>query len=288
MLDKDKKMNKIVKRLLIFFIGIPSVLGIVILNFYCHLPLNILMIACSVIAAMELYTILKHNTPILPFPLIVALTVSLPLCAYIFALTDLSLDYTNWIFLIAALVIMGYEAAFSKTFASSNTKIAASVLIVFYSGFLFTFMTRMTIFRHSSIFICVFLFSVFICDSLAWFFGMLFGKNNRGHVACSPNKSIAGFVGGYAGSIAAGIIAHLLWSNIFTGSILKGVLLGFAVATAGITGDLIESVFKRSAGVKDSGSIIPGRGGILDSIDSILTAAPVYYILVYILYNPLI
>ena len=64
--------------------------------------------------------------------------------------------------------------------------------------------------------------------------------------------------------------------------------MGFAVATAGITGDLIESVFKRSAGVKDSGSIIPGRGGILDSIDSILTAAPVYYILVYILYNPLI
>ena len=108
----------------------------------------------------------------------------------------------------------------------------------------------MTLFRHSSIFICVFLFSVFICDSLAWFFGMLFGKNNRGRVACSPNKSIAGFIGGYAGSIAAGIVAHLLWTDIFTGSILKGIALGFAVATAGITGDLIESVFKRSAGVK--------------------------------------
>lgn len=287
-MNKGEKMNKIVKRLLIFFIGIPSVLGIVIFNFHYHLPLNVLMIVCSVIATMELYMILKHNTPILPFPLITALTVSLPLSAYIFALTNVSLDYTNWVFLIAVLIIMGWETVSSKVFTSSNTKIAASILIVFYSGFLFTFMTRMTLFRHSSIFICVFLFSVFICDSLAWFFGMLFGKNNRGHVACSPNKSIAGFVGGYAGSIAAGIIAHLLWSNIFTGSILKGILLGFAVATAGITGDLIESVFKRSAGVKDSGSIIPGRGGILDSIDSILTAAPVYYILIYILYKPLI
>ena len=287
-MNKGEKMNKIVKRLLIFFIGIPSVLGIVIFNFHYHLPLNILMIVCSVIATMELYMILKHNTPILPFPLITALTVSLPLSAYIFALTNVSLDYTNWIFLIAVLIIMGWEAVSSKVFTSSNTKIAASILIVFYSGFLFTFMTRMTLFRHSSIFICVFLFSVFICDSLAWFFGMLFGKNNRGYVACSPNKSIAGFIGGYAGSIAAGIIAHLLWTDIFTGSILKGIALGFAVATAGITGDLIESVFKRSAGVKDSGSIIPGRGGILDSIDSILTAAPVYYILIYILYKPLI
>lgn len=287
-MNKGEKMNKIVKRLLIFFIGIPSVLGIVIFNFHYHLPLNILMIVCSVIATMELYMILKHNTPILPFPLITALTVSLPLSAYIFALTNVSLDYTNWVFLIAVLIIMGWEAVSSKLFTSSNTKIAASILIVFYSGFLFTFMTRMTLFRHSSIFICVFLFSVFICDSLAWFFGVLFGKNNRGRVACSPNKSIAGFIGGYAGSIAAGIIAHLLWTDIFTGSILKGIALGFAVATAGITGDLIESVFKRSAGVKDSGSIIPGRGGILDSIDSILTAAPVYYILIYILYKPLI
>ena len=68
------------------------------------------MIVCSAIATMELYMILKHNTPILPFPLIAALTVSLPLSAYIFALTNVSLDYTNWVFLIAVLIIMGWEA----------------------------------------------------------------------------------------------------------------------------------------------------------------------------------
>ena len=60
-----------------------------------------------------------------------------------------------------------------------------------------------------------------------------------------------------------------------------------AIATAAIAGDLIESVFKRSADVKDSGTVILGRGGILDSMDSILAAAPVYYILVCVLYQPL-
>ncbi|MGP1458226.1 MAG: phosphatidate cytidylyltransferase [Treponema sp.] len=280
-------MNKIIKRLFIFFLGIPLVLGIATFNFYNHLPLNIVMIACSFLAAVELYMILKHNTPLLPLPLVAALSTALPVGAYIFTLARLSLNYTNWMFLIAALIIMGYEAAFSKTFVQSNTKIAASVLIVFYSGFLFTFMTRITEFQHSGIFLCVFFFLVFICDSLAWFFGMLFGKNNRGFVACSPNKSIAGFIGGYAGAAGAGALSHILFKDIFTGSIVKGIALGLAVATAGIAGDLIESVFKRSAGVKDSGTIIPGRGGVLDSIDSLLTAAPVYYILAYALYSPI-
>ena len=279
-------MSKIVKRLFIFFLGIPLVLGIAVFNFYNHLPLNIVMIACSLLAALELSMILKHSTPLLPLPLLAALSAVQPLGAYIFTLSHLSLDYTNWLFLLAALIVMGWETVFAKTFAQSNTKIAASVLVIFYSGFLFTFMTRMTVFRHSGIFICVFFVLVFICDSLAWFFGMLFGKNNRGYVACSPNKSIAGFIGGIAGAAAAGLLSHILFKEIFTGSIVKGIALGLAVAAAGIIGDLIESVFKRSAGIKDSGTIIPGRGGILDSIDSILTAAPVYYILVYALYNP--
>ena len=62
-------------------------------------------------------------------------------------------------------------------------------------------------------------------------------------------------------------------------ALFKILFLGFMTATAAIVGDIIESVFKRSTGTKDSGSIIPGRGGVLDSIDSILLAAPIYYIL---------
>ena len=94
-----------------------------------------------------------------------------------------------------------------------------------------------------------------------------------------------GFIGGYIGSISAGLIFRLLMPEIFHGSIVKILLLGFLTATAAIVGDIIESVFKRSTGTKDSGSIIPGRGGVLDSIDSILLAAPIYYILCEFLFG---
>jgi phosphatidate cytidylyltransferase len=85
-------------------------------------------------------------------------------------------------------------------------------------------------------------------------------------------------------SVAAGLAARALFPAVFGGRWVKAVALGVLTAGAAILGDLAESVFKRSAGVKDSGKIIPGRGGMLDSIDSMLMAAPVYYITAKLLY----
>ena len=114
---------------------------------------------------------------------------------------------------------------------------------------------------------------------------MLLGKNNRGVVAASPNKSVAGFAGGYVGCILASLIAQAALPHIFSGSLWKSIVFGVLVASAAIVGDLVESVFKRSAGVKDSGVIMPGRGGVLDSIDSLLFAAPVFYLSLLMLYG---
>ena len=124
---------------------------------------------------------------------------------------------------------------------------------------------------------------VFFCDSFAWFFGVLFGKNNKGLIKASPNKSIAGFCGGIFGSVLSGVMCWYLWNDLFTGTSEKTVNiwvlagLGFVMSFCSILGDLVESVFKRSADCKDSGSIIPGRGGVLDSIDSIVFTAPVFF-----------
>ena len=120
---------------------------------------------------------------------------------------------------------------------------------------------------------------VFISDSAAWLFGMLFGKNNRGLIAASPNKSIAGFIGAYLGSIGIAIlIKFTLWKEIFGElSLIKLILLAICVTTTSIIGDLAESVFKRSSGCKDSGNIILGRGGALDSIDSLLASPHLFF-----------
>lgn len=114
-------------------------------------------------------------------------------------------------------------------------------------------------------------------DSAAYFAGSRFGRRRFAPVL-SPNKTWAGAVGGLAGSLAGGWLALPLFAGAVSLPVAAGV--GLAVGVAGQLGDLFESLWKRAKGVKDSGRIIPGHGGILDRIDSLLLGIPVGYHLV--------
>lgn len=259
------------------------------MDYWNHLPINALACIVSAFAADELFKIFNKKIQLQNRCLIIILAVLMPLTSYFLVFLSKSynnVDFSLWIFLIAAMILMGIEVFKNKIFDDSLLRIAASIFIVFYCGFLFTFITRITLFKESTVFLGLFLFTVFMNDSLAWLFGVLFGKNNRNVFSASPNKSVAGFIGGIFGAILSCVLARFLWPHIFTSSIYFSVLLGFLTSIAAITGDLIESVFKRSADVKDSGNIIPGRGGILDCIDSIVFAAPVFYVASYLLFHP--
>lgn len=282
-------MNKLTQRLLTFFIGIPIVLGIVFIDYWNHLPINALACIVSAFAADELYRMFQKKTPLLNRKLLIILSCVMPLTEYLimtFSRFSTETEYSAWTFLIAAMILMGAEAFGHKSFEDSSKRLPASVFIVFYCGFLLTFITRITLFKESTIFLGLFLFTVFMNDSLAWLFGVLLGKNNRNIFAASPNKSITGFIGGIFGAIASCILAKYIWPELFKGPLYYSVILGFLTSIAAITGDLIESVFKRSSDIKDSGNVIPGRGGILDCIDSIVFSAPIFYVASYFLFHP--
>lgn len=282
-------MTKLTQRLLTFFIGIPMVLGIVFIDYWNHLPINALACIVSAAAADELYRMFQKKTPLLNRKLLIILSCIMPLIEYLlisFGKFSAGTEYSTWAFLIAAMILMGTEAFGHTSFEESNKRLPASVFIVFYCGFLFTFITRITLFKEATIFLGLFLFTVFMNDSLAWLFGVLLGKNNRNIFAASPNKSIAGFAGGILGAIASCILAKYIWPELFRGPLYYSVILGFLTSIAAITGDLIESVFKRSSEIKDSGNVIPGRGGILDCIDSIVFSAPIFYVASYFLFHP--
>ena len=116
---------------------------------------------------------------------------------------------------------------------------------------------------------------IVISDSGQYYAGRLFGRHALAP-AISPKKTIEGAVGGFVAGIIAAIALGLWWlPGLAPGAL---ALLGAAIVALGIVGDLFESLLKRSAGVKDSGSVIPGHGGMLDRIDSWLFAAPVYYV----------
>ncbi|MCI7035626.1 MAG: phosphatidate cytidylyltransferase [Spirochaetia bacterium] len=292
-------MNKFLSRLLVFFIGIPIVIGIVILPYFNHLPLHLFFILVSFFASNELYDIFKVNSKLPPKTLVVSLSVLVTTIAAVYSVLpevlEIKIPYGQEIitfsYIISLFIVMAYEAIFAKEFETSNSKLAASAFIITYSGFLLTFASRLTLFRLNGQSIttplfCVFALLVFFCDSIAWLFGMLFGKNNRGILKASPNKSLMGFFGGFVGSTFIAVSATYVWPEIFSGKIWKAVVLGISIALSSIVGDLVESVFKRCSGIKDSGKVVPGRGGMLDSIDSVLMSAPIYYLLISIMYGP--
>jgi phosphatidate cytidylyltransferase len=117
--------------------------------------------------------------------------------------------------------------------------------------------------------------ATWVGDSAAYLTGRALGRHKLAP-ALSPNKTIEGALGGLAGSIAVSGIAFVAFG---LGLWWAGVVAGSAIGLTGQLGDLVESFFKRQAGVKDSGDFIPGHGGVLDRIDALLFAFPVGLIL---------
>ncbi len=121
--------------------------------------------------------------------------------------------------------------------------------------------------------------TIWICDSAAFFIGTALGKHKL-FPRVSPKKSWEGAISGFVFAI----LSMILFQKIFVDflSLSTAVGIGIIIGVFGQIGDLIESLFKRDAGVKDSSALIPGHGGIFDRFDSLLFSAPfVYYYLFY-------
>jgi len=109
-------------------------------------------------------------------------------------------------------------------------------------------------------------------DSAAYYVGRALGRHSLA-AKISPKKTIEGAAAGLIGSVIAGVVGAFFLGKPW----MQVAGISAATAIAGQVGDLAESVLKRSAGVKDSSSILPGHGGILDRLDSLFFAAPVFY-----------
>ena len=117
--------------------------------------------------------------------------------------------------------------------------------------------------------------TVMVSDSAQYYTGRTFGRRKLAE-AISPNKTVEGAYGGFVCGALALAVVGAWW--LPTVPLAMRLLLGVTIVALGIAGDLFESMLKRSAGVKDSSALIPGHGGVLDRIDALLFAAPIYYV----------
>lgn len=263
-------MTNTVKRLLLFLIAIPLLTVLILfLPQYGHAGIIVLITAVGFIGGMEMRAMLGGMpawTALIP--------AAAPLLAWLTGMGFISRNAVSVVFAAG----VGW-ALISPAFAGGSPPESPGkrLLMLMYPGYLLWWTARLTWFDNAGIIIFIFMLTVYLNDSLAWAAGMLFGRH-KGIFRISPNKSAEGYLGGIFASVVVILAASRLYPQILPHPLWQLILFAAAAAFTSIFGDLGESALKRSVGVKDSGTIIPGRGGMLDSVDSILMTAPVFVI----------
>jgi len=275
-------MNNTVQRLLLFFIAVPAiVVMIVFLPGFHHVAASFIIVMTTAGASWELAGLLRAKG----FP------VRRSMSAVVGATIPTLFWISTWLhhpILPGRIALLGTACllilllspfAFARIDAISRLvpEVLGLVFAILYPGILAGYLIDIAAALPGSVEATItFAAITFGNDSLAWLVGMTLGKR-RNLVAVSPNKSAAGFVGGIIGSVGLAFVSALVFPSYLPMNPLLLSTLGLATGAATIVGDLFESALKRSAGVKDSGQFVPGRGGFLDSIDSLLFAAPVFF-----------
>jgi phosphatidate cytidylyltransferase len=253
--------------------GLILAIGWLLLLLVGTYPMFCLIISGA--AGMALYEFLRMSSPEVEhkhIPLVLVLGL-FPLAAASFWG---SVAVTSSLFLALLLLIIITVVAYPSL---ENGLLFVSRLWfgIFYIGFCAAHLILLHSLPHGIYWLLVLTAITVSSDTGAYYVGRTLGKTKL-YPALSPGKTRAGAVGGIVGGTLGGLmIAAILFG---VGNLVLVALLSLVLSVIGIVGDLIESLIKRVSGVKDSGNILPGHGGLLDRCDSLLLTAPVlYYVL---------
>lgn len=261
---------------------------VLLLPYQHHLAFNAGLTAAAVLGALEMAELLRKRGAA-PYRFAAPLSGLLPAVTYLEVRGLLAGGWSTATFIAlgccAVLPGLWVTPSRGRDLSGALPRTAATLFVLAYPAALLSFVVRLSGLPRPTETLALFFALVAGNDMLAYLVGTFLGSGTRLNYSVSPNKSALGFAGGLAGSVGAalGFVAIFRGELQFVlpcSALGWAVALGLAIGVLTICGDLVESVFKRSAGVKDSGRLIPGRGGVLDSIDSWLLAAPVFYAIV--------
>jgi phosphatidate cytidylyltransferase len=205
-------------------------------------------------------------------PVFLCIAIALVIIAA-FVVDDLSVE----IGMFATLLVIPASYVFGKgDLDNALPSSAIAVLGTMYVGMLGGCLIRLRHdFAEGPKLVFFLLLVVWLGDSGAYYVGKKFGRHKLSP-RISPKKTVEGLLGGITTSVITAVVIHLTFFREFP--LLHAIIVGAVLSVAGVVGDLAESMWKRSAAVKDSGTLIPGHGGFLDRFDSILYTAPILYV----------
>jgi phosphatidate cytidylyltransferase len=229
-------------------------------------------VTIALVAALALYEFLllgRKKGYDIPIPL--CLIVMLFIMAA-FVLEPVSVEMGVFLTL---LIIPGWYVLSNINIENALAASAISVLATSYVGMLGGSLIRLrNDFPVGPKLVFFLMIVVWIGDAGAYYIGKRFGKRKLSP-RISPKKTVEGLIGGCITSIAAAVVIHYTFFPEFP--LVHAVTAGLVLSLTGVIGDLAESMWKRSAEVKDSGTLLPGHGGFLDRFDSIFFTAPILY-----------
>ena len=258
-------MSSFVSRVVVAAALLPLVIGLVYLGGWWLFGLALVG---GLIALHELYVMARELRPL----------VLSGYLGFALVLLGLQLGGPDWMLggILGALALSFVVYGLSDIRASATTSVWVTLLGVVWVGAGLGFLLRIRDIPEFGFWaVMAVLFTVFAADSGAFFVGRTVGRHKMAP-AISPGKSWEGFVGGLAAAIAMAFVILYKDRDDFL-TIPQSLGLGAAIALASVLGDLFESAVKRDLGVKDSGRLLGGHGGMLDRLDSLLWAAPVAF-----------
>jgi len=267
-------------RLLLISVAFPVLAALIFLLPYLnHLPFNIVVVGASVIGAVETRGLFEARGVATTRYLAPLLAGTLPLCAWLEVAGLIPVGWARgWLAVCIGVILV--RAVFQRDAVRVGeflSFVSSSTFVVLYPAFFLSWIVRFSALAQPSLSMLLFLCLVFGNDMAAYFVGSLWGSSSRLNLAISPQKSVAGFIAGLAGTGIIYTFFRLVFPSLLPAGILEGAGFALVIGISVILGDLVESGLKRSASVKDSGIVIPGRGGMLDSVDSMILSAPLFY-----------
>lgn len=237
----------------------------------CHLPplaLTLLLMVGGGLALLELYRISFQSRPNHAL-----VGTGLVLSGLVLARHHLSYDLTD----LLALGILTLPVALLLSSGSAERRIKDTAITTFgviYVGLALSTVASTRLLTGGEWLVLFLALVTWAADTGAYYAGTLWGKHLLAPTI-SPKKTVEGLLGGIGLAVAAAFLAQIWFVPQLRP--MDTVILGVVLTGAGLFGDLWESAIKRRAGVKDSGNILPGHGGMLDRIDSLLFTAPAFY-----------